>query len=74
MNKKKIPLFFIIWAIVNVALVLASTVLMIIGAITNSYIINPVYVIMVGIGSTGLFITDLAAISEWKKNNKKEVK
>ena len=74
MNKKKMPLFFIIWAIINIALALASTVLMIVGAITNSYIINPVYIIMVGIGSTGLFVTGLTAISEWKKNNKKEVK
>lgn len=66
MEKKKIPISFIICAILFVSLFAFFLGTLIYEILANSFLINPIYLLELSFGFLGLLIVSLVAIVEWK--------
>ena len=69
-NKKTyavIPVFFVSFGGIFLSLFLVFATIFTIGILQKSFFINPVYLFMFTIGFLGLFLTDIAAVLEWRK-------
>ena len=69
-RKIRIPKFYIWFAIVAALMLLTNTLALIVGIVSQNFTVNPIYVVMLIIGFTGLLITDLVAIHQYKKRFK----
>ena len=62
-----IPAFFVYFGAVVLALFCISATVFVIGLCQNTFSINPVYLFMFVVGFLGLLLTDIVAVTEWRK-------
>lgn len=65
---KSIPLFYVVFGSVFLALFCVTLTLFVSGMFTQRFFINPVYLVMFSVGSLGLLVTDIVAVLDWRKN------
>ncbi len=73
-NANAIPLFFVYFGAITLALFCIFATIFVCGISQQHFTINPVYLFMFAIGFLGLLITDIVAIADWRKgqNGQKE--
>lgn len=67
-----IPAFFVYFGAVVLALFCIFATIFTIGIYQQSFFINPVYLFMFTVSFLGLLLTDIVAISEWRKAKREQ--
>lgn len=65
----EIPALFVGFGAIVLSLFCVSATILTTGILQKSFLINPVYLLMLCIGFLGLLLTDIVAVAEWRKGN-----